>query len=82
MDETHHGDHLGRDDGGDDDDPIDLHIENGWQCKNVKVDSLKVVHNFYIVSSPAVFSGWQICIWLTSIAIQIFKYAANFGIAS
>ena len=30
MDETHRGDHLGRDDGGgDDDDPIDLHIENG-----------------------------------------------------
>ena len=50
--------------------------------RNVKVDSLKVVHNFYIFSSPAVFSGWQICIWLTSIAIQIFKYAANFGIAS
>ena len=50
-------------------------IENGLKVK------LEFFRNFFLPTS-VVFSGWHICIWLTSIAIQIFKYAANFGIAS
>lgn len=50
----------------------------------LKMDE-KLNWNFFgtfFLPTSVVFSGWHICIWLTSIAIQIFKYAANFGIAS
>ena len=39
----------------------------------------KKYYFFKKLSVSTVFSGWQICIWLTSIAIQIFKYTANFA---
>ena len=51
--------------------------------KNLNVYEAKMICKKYYffkkLSVSTVFSGWQICIWLTSIAIQIFKYTANFA---